>query len=160
MIHLVYGSHLPRIHRNLHTVHTICSCSCKKICKLVIGEGEQLSAKVLFTDYQTLLSISRHLSVTSRKNVNVRLYLLFDHFDVHEVVSIITNCHTKVHGHSVVLSRLEHRDPRGRRNWQVYISPIHLCGRSRCNKDNKWWRRKQKQLMIEKTWKLKVNISN
>lgn len=34
----------------------------------------------------------------------LRLHLLLDHFDVHEVVSIIANSYTKVHGHSVVLS--------------------------------------------------------
>ena len=31
-------------------------------------------------------------------------HLLFDHFDVHEVVSVIANSYAKVHGHSVVLS--------------------------------------------------------
>ena len=53
-------------------------------------------------------------------------YSLFDHFDVHEVVSIVADGHTKVHGYSVVFPRLEHRDPAGWSDWQVDIGPIQL----------------------------------
>ena len=52
---------------------------------------------------------------------------LFDHFDVHEVVSIEVDGHTKVHGYSVVFPRLEHRDTAGWSDWNVDIGSIQLC---------------------------------
>ena len=56
---------------------------------------------------------------------------LFDHFDVHEVVSIVADGHTKVHGYSVVFPRLEHRDTAGWSDWKVDIVPIQL---GECNR--------------------------
>lgn len=54
------------------------------------------------------------------------VYLLFDHFDVHEVVPIIANSDSKVHGNRVVFARLEHRDTGGGTQGQVYIDPVEL----------------------------------
>ena len=52
---------------------------------------------------------------------------LFDHFDVHEVVSIEADGHIKVHENFVMFPRLEHRDSTADwSDWQVDIGPIQL----------------------------------
>ena len=61
-----------------------------------------------------------------KRTGSYELYSLFDHFDVHYGASIVADGHTKVHGYSVVITRLEHRDTAGWSDRQVDIGPIQL----------------------------------
>lgn len=60
-------------------------------------------------------------------NLTCNMFLLFDHFDVHVVVAVISNSDTKVQRHSVVLPRLEHRHSGCRLNRQVHVCSIDLA---------------------------------
>lgn len=52
--------------------------------------------------------------------------LLFDNFDVHEVVPVVANGDAKVHENCVVFTRLEHGNASGRTHRQVDIDTIQL----------------------------------
>ena len=56
--------------------------------------------------------------------MSVMSFSLFDHFDGRGVESIVADGHSKVHGDSVVYSRLEHRDTACWSDWQVDIASI------------------------------------
>lgn len=56
----------------------------------------------------------------------VTQHSLFDNFDVHVVVSVIANCHTKVHRHCIVFPLFQDVHSRNRTMWYVHFSSIHL----------------------------------
>lgn len=53
---------------------------------------------------------------------------LLDDLDVHVVVSVISYGHTKVHGYSVVFTRLQNRHACSWGQWDVHIDTIQLGG--------------------------------
>lgn len=53
---------------------------------------------------------------------------LLDDLDVHIVVSVISYGHTKVHGYSVVFTRLQNRHACSWGQWDVHIDTIQLGG--------------------------------
>lgn len=58
--------------------------------------------------------------------ITVTQHSLFDNFDVHVVVSIITNCHAKVHGHCVECPLFKDVHSNYRAQRYVHIGSVHL----------------------------------
>ena len=79
--------------------------------------------------------VDDHYDKPWKDNDGFRPHSLFDHFDVQEVVSIISDSHTKVHGHGVMLSWLEHRNTSTWKSQRdVDVGAVHLFVKSRCGK--------------------------
>lgn len=71
---------------------------------------------------EVILNVAIIVSTQATKLV----LIVFDNFDVHMVVSIITNCHTKVHGHCVECPPFEDVHTRSGAYWYVHFGSIHL----------------------------------
>lgn len=58
--------------------------------------------------------------------ITVTQHSLFDNFDVHIMVSIVANCHAKVHGDCVECPLFEDVHSRYRAQRYVHVGSIHL----------------------------------